>query len=250
MPFSSSRSCRSSRQRACWSLGERRDRLADAGELLGRRQPVLRELRRCRTCTCPCRPATRTMKNSSRLLAEIDRKRSRSSSGWLGLRGLLQHPAVELQPGQLAVDEALGRGEQRVRRRGGSATRRRLAAAAAALARERLVLGIHGGVPLGHIDVFSQAFKTGQRRLRVKLRFRTVLRHRRLPSSSTRRRPRVAPQRSTSVPRILAIARRGQPAWRPLTSRRFSISAARGRVMRRPAPGPRGRAHRPWRARR
>ena len=34
-------------------------------------------------CTCPRRPATRTMKNSSRLLAEIDRKRSCSSSGWL-----------------------------------------------------------------------------------------------------------------------------------------------------------------------
>ena len=35
--------------------------------------------------TWPTRPATRTMKNSSRLLAEIDRNRSRSSSGWLGL---------------------------------------------------------------------------------------------------------------------------------------------------------------------
>ncbi len=33
----------------------------------------------------PSAPATRTMKNSSRLLAEIDRKRSFSSSGWLGL---------------------------------------------------------------------------------------------------------------------------------------------------------------------
>ena len=32
--------------------------------------------------TWPLRPATRTMKNSSRLLAEIERKRSRSSSGW------------------------------------------------------------------------------------------------------------------------------------------------------------------------
>ncbi|MCY1233783.1 hypothetical protein D9M72_463400 [compost metagenome] len=31
--------------------------------------------------TCPSRPATRTMKNSSRLAAEIDRKRIRSSSG-------------------------------------------------------------------------------------------------------------------------------------------------------------------------
>ena len=35
--------------------------------------------------TWPRRPATRTMKNSSRLFAEIDRKRSCSSSGWLRL---------------------------------------------------------------------------------------------------------------------------------------------------------------------
>ena len=35
--------------------------------------------------TWPLSAATRTMKNSSRLLAEIDRKRSRSSSGWLSL---------------------------------------------------------------------------------------------------------------------------------------------------------------------
>ena len=33
----------------------------------------------------PLRPATRTMKNSSRLLAEIETNRMRSSSGWLGL---------------------------------------------------------------------------------------------------------------------------------------------------------------------
>jgi hypothetical protein len=32
--------------------------------------------------TWPIRPATRTMKNSSRLSAEIDRKRSCSRSGW------------------------------------------------------------------------------------------------------------------------------------------------------------------------
>ncbi len=36
--------------------------------------------------TWPTRPATRTMKNSSRLLPEIDRKRRRSSSGWAVLR--------------------------------------------------------------------------------------------------------------------------------------------------------------------
>ena len=63
--------------------------------------------RRCPARTWPFRPATRTMKNSSRLLAEIDRKRTRSSSGWLRVGGLLQHPAVEMQPGQLPVDEAL-----------------------------------------------------------------------------------------------------------------------------------------------
>ena len=35
--------------------------------------------------TCALIPATRTMKNSSRLLAEIDRNRTRSSTGWPGL---------------------------------------------------------------------------------------------------------------------------------------------------------------------
>ncbi len=63
--------------------GEARDRLADAGELLGRREPV-RTLLGIPSRSWPLSPATRTMKNSSRLLAEIDRKRSRSSSGWLG----------------------------------------------------------------------------------------------------------------------------------------------------------------------
>src|ERR1700736_2469385 len=32
--------------------------------------------------TCALMPATRTMKNSSRLLAEIDRNRTRSNAGW------------------------------------------------------------------------------------------------------------------------------------------------------------------------
>ena len=54
---------------------------------------------------CALRPATRTMKNSSRLLAEIDRKRTRSSSGWCSLAGLFEHPAIEMQPGQFAIDE-------------------------------------------------------------------------------------------------------------------------------------------------
>ncbi|MNI29641.1 hypothetical protein D3C73_834620 [compost metagenome] len=41
------------------------------------------ETTRTRSRTWPFRPATRVMKNSSRLLAEMDRKRTRSSSGWL-----------------------------------------------------------------------------------------------------------------------------------------------------------------------
>ena len=56
----------------------------------------------------PLRPATRTMKNSSRLLAEIERNRTRSSSGWASLLGLLEHAAIEMQPRQLTIDEALG----------------------------------------------------------------------------------------------------------------------------------------------
>ena len=51
------------------------------------------------------RPATRTMKNSSRLLAKIAAKRTRSSSGRLGVLGQLEDPLVEAQPGQLAVEE-------------------------------------------------------------------------------------------------------------------------------------------------
>ena len=53
------------------------------------------------------RPATRTMKNSSRLLAKIARKRVRSSSGQLLVLGERQHALVEAQPGQLAVEEAV-----------------------------------------------------------------------------------------------------------------------------------------------
>ena len=54
------------------------------------------------------RPATRTMKNSSRLLVKMARNRARSSSGSVGVLGQLEHPLVEVQPGQLAVEEAVG----------------------------------------------------------------------------------------------------------------------------------------------
>ena len=53
-------------------------------------------------------PATRTMKYSSRLFAKIARKRVRSSSGTAGSIGELEHPLVELQPRQLALEVAVG----------------------------------------------------------------------------------------------------------------------------------------------
>ena len=53
------------------------------------------------------RPATRTMKNSSRLLAKIARKRVRSSSGEVGSSASSSTRLVEAQPGQLAVEEAV-----------------------------------------------------------------------------------------------------------------------------------------------
>ena len=54
------------------------------------------------------RPATRTMKNSSRFEAKIARNRTRSSSGSARVLGELEHPGVEAQPGQLAVEEPVG----------------------------------------------------------------------------------------------------------------------------------------------
>ena len=51
------------------------------------------------------RPATRTMKNSSRLLAKIARKFARSSSGVVRVLGQLEHPLVEREPAALAVQE-------------------------------------------------------------------------------------------------------------------------------------------------
>jgi hypothetical protein len=55
--------------------------------------------------TCSFRPATRTWKNSSRLDWKMARNLARSSSGARVL-GQGEHPLVELQPGQLAVEVA------------------------------------------------------------------------------------------------------------------------------------------------
>ena len=57
--------------------------------------------------TCLFRPATRTMKNSSRLLAKIARNLTRSRRGEKVSSGERQHARVEVEPGQLPIDETL-----------------------------------------------------------------------------------------------------------------------------------------------
>ena len=51
------------------------------------------------------RPATRTMKNSSRLLAKIARNRRPLEQRQAVVLGQLEDPLVEAQPGELAVEE-------------------------------------------------------------------------------------------------------------------------------------------------
>ena len=109
MPLLEQRGRAARSQRVCWSLCQRGHRLAQIRASCSARACSPSGLRCVMPSrTWPARPATRTMKNSSRLLAEIDRKRSRSSSGWLRFDDFLQHAPVELQPGELAVDKPLG----------------------------------------------------------------------------------------------------------------------------------------------
>ena len=87
------------------ALGQRDDLGRDRGQLLaaasGRRRTA------CATpaSTCCFRPATRTWKNSSRLLAKIARNLARSSSGSDLVLGQRQHARVEVDPRQLPVQE-------------------------------------------------------------------------------------------------------------------------------------------------
>ena len=82
-----------------------RTSLADAVQLFRRRHPVgAGAVRRCRPAPSAARPPTRTMKNSSRLELKMARNLSRSRSGTLAILGLLQHPAIEFEPAQLAVE--------------------------------------------------------------------------------------------------------------------------------------------------
>ena len=75
------------------------------------------------------RPATRTMKNSSRLLAKIARKLARSSSGQRRVLGELEHALVEREPAELAVEDSGRRAAARRTPRTGRSRRRRAVAA-------------------------------------------------------------------------------------------------------------------------
>ena len=54
--------------------------------------------------TCCLSPATRTWKNSSRLLLKMREELEPLEQRRPGVERLVQHPAVELEPGELAVE--------------------------------------------------------------------------------------------------------------------------------------------------
>ncbi len=57
---------------------------------------------------CFCKPATRTMKNSSRLELTMEINFTLSSSGFSRVFGFLQNSSLEFQQAELAVYEQLG----------------------------------------------------------------------------------------------------------------------------------------------
>ena len=64
-------------------------------------------LERMPAATCSCRPETRTWTNSSRLVAKIARNFGPLEQRALGVLGQREHPGVEVEPGQLAVQQSV-----------------------------------------------------------------------------------------------------------------------------------------------
>ncbi len=100
--------------------GQHRNRLGDAHQLLGRRQPV-----RALEGDAFAHLAAQAGDADHEEFVEVvgrDRQKPHPLQQRMGLvGGLLEHPAVEMQPGQFPVDEALGTAAQaRPRRRGES----------------------------------------------------------------------------------------------------------------------------------
>ena len=107
------------------------DPLHRAGREPAARSRISSELLRracARRATVPARPAatwsfspaTRTWKNSSRFWLKMARNLARSSSGTCGSLGQGQHPRVEVEPGQLAVQQAVSGSTCAARYRGRS----------------------------------------------------------------------------------------------------------------------------------
>ena len=87
--------------------GEPRNRLVDQDELLGRRQTVGAALGN----TLPHLRLDAGDADHEELVKVIGRNRQKPDPferGMAGIDRFLEHPAVEMQPGQLAVDEAFG----------------------------------------------------------------------------------------------------------------------------------------------
>ena len=66
--------------------------------------------------TCARRPATRTMKNSSRLFGRDRQEPQPLEQRMLAIGGFFEDAAIEIEPGQLAIDEALRACGERRRR--------------------------------------------------------------------------------------------------------------------------------------
>ena len=134
--FSSSSSRSSQRERRDAAGGQRRDDLVEEQRAAAARRAP-RPARAPRgaagagvrpsgeatpspAATCSLRPATRTWKNSSRFWLKMARNlaRSRSGHGVVGRQG--EHPLVEVEPGQLAVEVARGVGRSSSRPSTGS----------------------------------------------------------------------------------------------------------------------------------
>ena len=88
-------------------LGERRDRLVDEDKLLGGRQPVGAAL----GDAFPHLGLDTGDAHHEEFIKVIGGNRQKSHPFQRGVAGIdqfLQHPAIEMQPGKLAVDETLG----------------------------------------------------------------------------------------------------------------------------------------------
>ena len=82
------------------------DPVADRAELFDLVEAVGRRCCARRPRAAPCRPETRTWKNSSRFELKIARNFARSSSGSAGVLREREHARVEVEPRQLAVEVA------------------------------------------------------------------------------------------------------------------------------------------------